>query len=70
LGAVIFKKDNIYEIVNNLPELSVMGVSLIFAVVFAVANNNIYDIEIDKISNKDRPLIEGKVDINIYKKIM
>lgn len=41
-------------------------VSLIFAGLFAIVVNNISDVEIDKISNTDRPLSNHQLDVNIY----
>jgi len=42
--------------------------SLVFAIIFSIITNNIEDIEIDKISNPERPLPMGLIDIKTYKK--
>lgn len=44
-------------------------ISILFAWLFSVITNNIIDVDIDKISNKNRPLIKAEIDINTYKKI-
>jgi len=42
-------------------------VSLVYAAVFAIVSNNIEDLETDKISNKSRPLVTGKVQLKTYR---
>jgi len=49
--------------------LSCIIVSIIFAILFSIITNNISDIDIDRISNPNRPLIKDKININTYKKI-
>jgi 4-hydroxybenzoate polyprenyltransferase len=44
-------------------------ISLFFSCLFAIIINNIYDINIDKISNDKRPLITQSIEINSYKRI-
>jgi 4-hydroxybenzoate polyprenyltransferase len=39
---------------------------LTYAAVFAIITNNIEDIEADRISNPDRPLVKGKVATGLY----
>ncbi len=52
-----------------LSKLIVLFFSFVFAVVYAIVVNNIEDIEIDKVSNKERPLVKGVIEINKYKEI-
>lgn len=40
--------------------------SLVYAAVFAIASNNREDLEIDRISNPDRPLVKGTVNVTKY----
>jgi 4-hydroxybenzoate polyprenyltransferase len=39
---------------------------LMYAALYAIATNNIEDIEIDKVSNKDRPLVQETIDPSLY----
>jgi len=43
--------------------------SLFFSCLFSIIINNIYDLEIDKISNTKRPLVTNSINLNDYKKI-
>lgn len=54
---------------ENIFYLPFILVGIFFACIFSIITNNIVDVDIDKISNKDRPLIKNEIDINIYKKI-
>lgn len=42
-------------------------ISLVYAAVFAIVSNNIEDLETDKISNRSRPLVTGKVQFKTYR---
>jgi 4-hydroxybenzoate polyprenyltransferase len=42
-------------------------ISLVYAAVFAIVANNIEDLETDKISNRSRPLVTGKVQFKTYR---
>ncbi|MEC7181683.1 MAG: UbiA family prenyltransferase, partial [Bdellovibrionota bacterium] len=44
-------------------------ISIFFACLFSIVINNIYDFDIDKISNKLRPLITKDIELNTYKKV-
>jgi|TARA_Y100000310_G_scaffold318132_1_gene371830 4-hydroxybenzoate polyprenyltransferase len=44
-------------------------VSIIFAGIYSIITNNITDYEIDKISNKNRPLINSKINIKEYENL-
>ena len=48
---------------------AVLAITSIFAALTIIITNNIADIDIDKISNKDRPLVASKIDIKTYKRI-
>ncbi len=43
-------------------------ISLIYAAIFAIVTNNIADLETDKISNPNRPLVAKTIPINAYLK--
>jgi len=43
--------------------------ALTYAAVFAIATNNEEDLEIDKISNKNRPLVKESIPLNSYRMI-
>ncbi|MBG07812.1 MAG: hypothetical protein CME68_03580 [Halobacteriovoraceae bacterium] len=43
--------------------------SIFFSCLFSIVINNIYDFNIDKISNQKRPLVAQNVKLNTYKKI-
>jgi len=42
--------------------------ALTFAWIFAVMNNNIYDLELDRINAPERPLVTGEVNFEQYRK--
>ena len=42
-------------------------ISLVFAGLFSLMTNNIEDVEIDRISNKTRPLITGEISPDLYR---
>lgn len=44
-------------------------ISILSAGVFSAITNDISDMEIDKISNPNRPLVKAEIDSNVYKKI-
>jgi len=54
--------------VNILQVISI-SVSITLACLFALFLNNIVDIEIDKISNVNRPLVAGDISLNNYVKM-
>ncbi|MFN8348764.1 MAG: UbiA family prenyltransferase [Spirosomataceae bacterium] len=43
-------------------------ISLIYAAVFAIISNNFEDLETDKISNQERPLVQNRVNRVMYRK--
>ncbi|HMP49102.1 MAG TPA: UbiA family prenyltransferase [Oligoflexia bacterium] len=56
---------------NTVPVVGfiLLPLSVAFAWVFSVMTNNIADIEIDRISNTDRPLVAGTIDPALYQRI-
>ena len=52
---------------NSIIYIPFILVSITFAWVFSVMTNNIADLEIDKISNAERPLIRSEVSLDEYK---
>ncbi len=44
-------------------------ISILFACLFSLFVNNIVDYDIDKVSNKERPLVTGSISLKTYKKI-
>jgi 4-hydroxybenzoate polyprenyltransferase len=58
-----------YEVFNiyDMLKLSSALLSISFAFAYATVLNNIYDIDIDKITNKKRALVLYDIDIKIYK---
>jgi 4-hydroxybenzoate polyprenyltransferase len=58
-----------YEVFNIYDMLKLFSalLSISFAFAYATVLNNIYDIDIDKISNKTRALVLYDIDIKIYK---
>ena len=55
---------------NTVIDLLALSFSIIFTGFFVNINNNIEDIKIDKISNKNRILPLNLIDVSSYKKIM
>ena len=67
-GAIIFDRTNAYSFFEDTKSLALMLISFLFAAFFATINNNINDIDIDKISNKEREYIKKNVNISEYQK--
>jgi len=55
-----------FSLQQNLLVFPLFIVALVYAAVFAIITNNIADIETDKISNTERPLIKGTVKQTPY----
>ena len=69
-GFVLFQFENDLKIQINFPkilEAIIFFMSLVYAAFFAIATNNEADIEIDKISNTNRPLVKKTVEIKEYR---
>lgn len=70
LGILIALKNFTFTLTpNNLFAFVFIFLSIIFAWVYSVMTNNLQDIEIDEISNKNRPLVKGEISSIAYKKI-
>lgn len=52
--------------IDVAPNWMLVTISIIFASIFSTMVNNIYDSEIDAVSNKDRPLITGVFTLSEY----
>ena len=71
LGVVIGLKGGHFVLsANNFFHFLLIPVSIIFACLAAILVNNVEDYEIDKISNKERPLAAGLIDFDSYKKLI
>lgn len=69
-GFVLFHFENNLKIQLKFPEIIeslIFFFTLLYAAFFAIATNNEADIEIDKISNTNRPLVKETVDIKEYR---
>lgn len=70
LGVSLFIADTQTTIIIDYKtliwEVSLFIIALIYAAVFAIVTNNIEDLETDKISNKDRPLVVQSVEPKQY----
>lgn len=53
----------------NVTITVIPAISIFFGWLFCVFFNNITDLEIDKISNKDRPLVKGSIEEGTYKRV-
>jgi len=70
LGIALYNRQVEVEIINshNIFKFYLIPVSIVLVAVFAIVTNNIEDIEIDKISNKDRPLVKDEINKKNYLK--
>ncbi|MFN6084350.1 MAG: UbiA family prenyltransferase [Fluviicola sp.] len=69
-GFVLFHFENKLKIQLKIPEILeaiIFFFTLFYAAFFAIATNNEADIEIDKISNSNRPLVKNTVNIKEYR---
>ena len=55
--------------IDSWSKMVFFPISIFFASLFSIVTNNIYDYDIDLISNKKRPLITRDINLNTYKKI-
>lgn len=76
LGVALGFQNNPYEIKQLIlinPDIVfnflMSVISIIFACLYAIVVNNIADKEIDAISNQNRPLVKGVIDIKAYEKL-
>jgi 4-hydroxybenzoate polyprenyltransferase len=77
LGCVLALKSHsiprnlVYANIYTLPlaKLILCFISVLFAGLFAIVNNNIADQNIDKVSNQTRPLITGAISLQHYQQI-
>ncbi|MBR9691355.1 UbiA family prenyltransferase [Candidatus Woesearchaeota archaeon] len=70
LGIILGLKYNVFSLTNeNIFYFIFIPISIVFAWIYSVMTNNIEDYEIDKISNKQRPLIKSRIDIQTYTKL-
>jgi len=53
---------------TSIFSLIILPISIILAWIYSVMTNNIEDLEIDKITNKTRPLVKNNVNLETYKK--
>ncbi len=49
-----------------VPRALLSAVALVLAALFCIVINNVYDIEIDRVSNTGRPLVRGSIDQGMY----
>lgn len=68
IGTMMAGIENILIVVR--PDVIVIYIlSIVFGLLFSGIANNVIDYNIDKISNTDRPLVQGKIDLDFYKKL-
>ncbi len=67
---IVLKNNTISLIFKTEPvvwiEAGLYFIVLVYAAVFAIASNNIEDIEIDQLTNTNRPLVKNAVDPKLY----
>ncbi len=51
---------------ENIFQIPLIMIGIAFAWIYSVATNNIIDYNIDKITNKQRPLVESRIDLKDY----
>jgi 4-hydroxybenzoate polyprenyltransferase len=73
LGAALALGESAYDVLPQLYfsediviNIVLCMISLLFSGLFAIVVNNLSDIEIDRISNADRPLIRNVIDVKSY----
>ena len=70
LVGIVLKNNSISLIFKTEPvvwlEAGLYFIVLVYAAVFAIASNNIEDIEIDQLTNTNRPLVKNAVDPKLY----
>jgi 4-hydroxybenzoate polyprenyltransferase len=52
-----------------MPSMLLSAVALFLAALFCIVINNVYDIEIDRVSNADRPLVRGAISQSAYTRL-
>lgn len=70
LGLVLGIRYGVFSInCGNIMHVVFIPVSIAFAWIYSVVTNNIEDYEIDRVSNKNRPLASSEVSLKDYKKL-
>jgi 4-hydroxybenzoate polyprenyltransferase len=70
VGTVLALKISDFDLsVKSLFSFIFIPLSIAFAWIYSVMTNNIQDYAIDKISNQQRPLVQGKINPVLYNKI-
>lgn len=70
IGLVLGIKYNMFNLdCNNIYYFMFIPISIAFAWLYSVVVNNIEDYEIDKVSNKGRPLVSSKISLRAYEKL-
>jgi 4-hydroxybenzoate polyprenyltransferase len=54
---------------NNIFIFLFVPISIVFAGLFSIVTNNLVDLEIDKISNQNRPLVKKEIDPDLYARL-
>jgi 4-hydroxybenzoate polyprenyltransferase len=70
LGIALAINNNEYQFLlemKNISNILIIMISILFAWLYSVVTNNIEDYEIDKISNKNRPLTNSTIKLGDYK---
>ena len=70
LGVALYLRPSddlfLYFTPHSILVLLIFIVALVYAAVFAIVTNNIADLEADRISNPERPLVSGRVTVTPY----
>ena len=73
LGVVLALTNSSYTIFSllNFSDRTIINIilcllSIFFACLFSIVTNNLADVEIDKVCNKNRPLITNEIDVQTY----
>lgn len=66
LGVRTIGKPPVYLLV---PSMLLSAVALFLAALFCIVINNVYDIEIDRVSNTGRPLVRGAISQSVYTRL-
>jgi 4-hydroxybenzoate polyprenyltransferase len=71
LGAALWlrvddRRMAIFQDIELWMRFGLLVLCLLYAAVFAIVTNNLEDLEADRISNRGRPLVQGRVDARSY----
>jgi geranylgeranylglycerol-phosphate geranylgeranyltransferase len=69
LGLVAYDGEVSWTLTNRWIRIFAAALAIMLIWIFAVMNNNVYDLESDRINAPERPLVRGEIDVARYERL-